>query len=119
MGERRSEFRGPHTATEGFYRVKLVRRGPMVPAELRWENDRIVAYIDGKKSVGELDGWQQDAVDRIAIWGEPIDEAEHRYMVAFAAHARVHMPDHPVANPMKPINLRLVSPAHIYRGKSA
>ena len=114
----RNENRDGRIAVEGTYRYRLVRKGPWMAAELRWENERLAAYIDGNRSVGDADSWGLDAVMRIALWGEPIDRAEHDFLIAKAKHAREHDPSHPMARPTKPINLRLVDPASIYRGKT-
>ncbi|HTI81810.1 MAG TPA: hypothetical protein VL614_15280 [Acetobacteraceae bacterium] len=117
MAEPQSEYRGPHYAFEGFYRVKLNRKGVWVAAEIRFVEGKATAFIDGELSVGGTDSWQLDAVDRIAIWGEKITPSEHNYLLAVAKHAREHQPDHPAANPKKPINLRLLSP--LYQRRSA
>lgn len=115
--EKRTEYRGPHTAVEGFYRIKIVRKGPWVGAEIRFEGDKAVAYVDGQLSLGTSGGWEQDAVDRIALWGEPITEPEHRFLLAQAEHARKHRPDHPAANPKKPIDFLLLKPVYTPRNR--
>lgn len=112
-----SEYRGPHWVYEGHYRVKLARKGVWVAAEIQFIDGKAVALIDGQLSVGAIDSWQQDAVDRIAIWGEPITASEHSYLMAVAKHAREHRPNHPFAQPNKAIDLRLLPP--IYQRRSA
>jgi hypothetical protein len=113
MHERKSEYRGPHTAFEGFYRVRLTRGGPWVGAEIRITDDGAQAYVDGALSLEKMGGWGLMAVDVIAIWGEEIPEAEHRFLLAQAEHARVHQPHHPSANPRKSIDLRLLPPVYV------
>lgn len=117
MPDRRSEYRGPHTAYEGWYQLRLVKRGPWVAAELRWQDDRLVAYIDGERSAGPMGSWEMEPVDVITLFGEAITAAEHHYLITLAAWARKHDPQHPLANPRKPVSLRLLRPDQLYQRK--
>lgn len=103
----------------GWYKVKLTRGGPFVPArvfraccctvegggesvEHEWTEtcDRFpppTCHVDGVEREGYM--------ERIRLYGKTIDEAEHDYMVADAAWARDHSPDDPKAKPAEKIDL--------------
>jgi len=107
----------------GHYAMKLARGGVRVPVRI-WYG---LAIIDGEtqdRAPGwfcEIDGrsdrWERDAdtgyrcrvpleIDRAWPYcgGEPITEAEYRFLVADAAHAREWRPDHPKAQPRKAVD---------------
>jgi len=113
----------------GTYAMKLTRGGPRVPVRI-WHG---LAEIDGEaqdRALGwfcEIDG-KTDRVERdddtgyrcrvpIEIdraWpyaaGEPITEAEYKFLIADAAHAREWRPDHPKASPWRPVNFNTLPP---------
>lgn len=111
MHERQSEYRGPHTAYEGRYRIKLVRKGPWVAAAIEFIDGHAVAVLDGNPTT-QWTGTMGDGVDQIALFGEPVDEAEYQYLLATARWAREHSPDHPAANPRRPIKLHELPPVY-------
>ena len=47
---------------------------------------------------------------QLVCHGEPCDETTYLYRVALKDWALKHSPQHPAANPRKPINLRLTEP---------
>lgn len=47
---------------------------------------------------------------RLLLWGEPVTQAEYDYLVATAKWAMEHQPDHPMARPEQPVNLRRAPP---------
>lgn len=107
---------------EGYYATRLVRGGPRVPVRI-WFGQAVVAGEEQDRSPGwfvEIDG-RTDRVefgddgyrcrvplDVEKVWPhcakEPITEAEYRYLVAHAGWAREHAPDHPKAQPRKPVD---------------
>lgn len=107
----------------GHYAMRLARGGVRVPVRI-WFG---LAVIDGEEQDrghdwrceidGRTDRWERDAesgyrcrvpleIDR--AWpfcaGEPILEPEYRFLVADAAHAREWRPEHPKAQPRKPVD---------------
>lgn len=52
-----------------------------------------------------VDGWEE--VAPMSVWNNcrPISRADYDHMVATHAWAREHSPDHPDANPTRPVNL--------------
>lgn len=101
----------------GYYRRTLVRGGPLVGCAIIHEPtadpetgqplDRShwwSAVIDGEP-VGEPGIEPTPQVMDIWTSGEPIPEAEYRYLTELAAWARQHAPEHPAANPRRRIDL--------------
>lgn len=110
----------------GFYAMSLVRSGPLVPVRI-WHGP---AVIDGEEQDrshdwrceidGRTDQLERDddgyrclvALDVLRAWPfcakRPITEAEYRFMVADAAHAREWRPDHPKAQPRKPVDFNTI-----------
>lgn len=91
----------------GFFRVRLVRGGPWVAAELRQDGaGRWQAWVDGQpREPAHPDPAQADFVFHVWHYGERITESEHAFLLAQAAHARVHEPDSPAANPTRAIRI--------------
>ncbi len=103
-------------AMPGYWRLRLVKGGPLVAACIRWvhtvaepddpENDMadtrspfLAAFVNDKPV--ELD----------RVWhskGEPIDEPTYRFMVAEAAWTTEYAPLEPAARPTEPVNLRQI-----------
>ncbi len=99
----------------GWFKRRLVKGGPFVPARI-W----LVSEVD--EETGELltdEIMQAECNGAFAdpwhLWswvnGHPIPEHEFRYMEALREHAARHEPDHPMADPRKPIN-NLTTPLH-------
>lgn len=106
----------------GYYAMRLVRKGPRVAVRIWFglpiidgeEQDRAPDWyveIDGRTDRIEKDdtGYRCRVpleVDR--AWPhcakEPISESEYRYLLAHAEWVREHQPDHPKANPRKPVD---------------
>ncbi len=105
----------PDRPVAGFYQMRLVRGGPLVPVRIwfgepfdpctgEWceRSHRWRAAIDG---------------EQVSIWrawpscsGRPISEGDYRFMRAMSAHARTYEPGLPQANPLKPIDLNAMAP---------
>jgi hypothetical protein len=106
----------------GYYATWLVRRGPRVPVRIWFgpaiidgeEQDRAPGWfveIDGRTDRLEKDdaGYRcRVPLDVERAWPfcakDPITEAEYRFLIADAAHAREWRPDHPKANPRQPVD---------------
>ncbi len=99
----------------GFYRRRLVRGGPWVPALIFWEygdvddesghklsDDVLHCYVNGQK--------RNPYTEWVFLGGQPITEAEYRFMVDDAAHARAHRQSDPKATPDQPIDLGKMDP---------
>lgn len=107
----------------GFYKVRLVRGGPVVPVRIYWGR----AIIDGEEQDrgfdwrceidGRTDRWERDddtdyrcrvplEVDRAWPWcaREPVTVAEYQFLVSHAAWAKEHQPEHPKASPRKAVD---------------
>ena len=99
----------------GFFKRRLVKGGPWVPARI-WL-DQVVdsetgELCDDERFQCEINGEYADPED---AWGwlcaNPISEEEFRYMEALREHARHREPDHPAADPRKPLD-HLKTPLH-------
>jgi hypothetical protein len=104
-----------NTLTPGFFRVRLVRGGPFVPARL-WVEDGerdpdTGELLSDVLTLLEVDGKRVDPfAPGYTLMGEPISEAEYRYMTKAAAWDRQYAPSAPAANPDQPVNVRTVPP---------
>lgn len=85
----------------GYWLMRLVKAGPLVPAaiikfETRYEPDSLAAFICG------------DQVPLDDVWlrrGEPITKEEYEFRVADQAWAKQWAPEEAQAKPDQPINL--------------
>jgi hypothetical protein len=104
----------------GWYKRRLVKGGPFVPARIWLERE-----ID---EAGELvsDEILRCEVNSIAadpfrewVWliKNPISETDFNYMKAVASHAAWYAPHEPQANPRKPIEWNTVSPPSFSKGE--
>ena len=98
----------------GFYRMRLVKGGPFVPVAI-WidkqvdevtgeltDDERLVALANGKTA------------DPTRVWSfcarHPITEEDYRDFIEVQEWASHHSPDHPAANPYRPLNLLDMEP---------
>jgi len=94
---------------EGFYKTRLVRGGVFVPVRVAYEGDRDETgeLIEDERLICEVNGEARDEVWARKHWphfaGNPIPEADYRFMVDKAAWARQHEPDAPEANPYRAV----------------
>lgn len=97
----------------GHFRIRLVRAGPWVAAEIRRSDEGVwSAWIDGAAmEPANADAALAAEVFRIWHYGEIIAEHEHAYLVERARWARTHAPDAPEANPTRPIRIGSEPPA--------
>jgi len=112
----RTEGPGPYSIPliaefpqQGYYKSRLVKRGPLVPVRI-WscqlvdiETGDLMADEEFMATAG---GKSQDPYQ---IWSyccdKPISEADYWHMVRDAAWCREHAPDDPAANPRQPVNM--------------
>jgi hypothetical protein len=96
----------------GLFKIRLVRGGPWVAAEIAQdEAGRWSATIDGAAADSHPDPAQAEGVFRIWHYGSVIDASEHAFLTERARWARTHAPDSPEANPKRPISVGAMPPA--------
>lgn len=100
----------------GFFRMRLVRGGPWVPAVTFLPcpiDPHTGEQLDrARKLMGSVNGEDPSyaVADRVWISGRPISEREFLFLLADGQWCRDHAPDLPEANPTKSINLREIAP---------
>lgn len=92
----------------GFFRRRLVRNGPWVPARI-WIEQIVCPdtgeLVDDERLRCEVNGLDRDPGEAwLWLAGQPISEAEFNYMTALRAWAAWSSPDHPAARPFDPID---------------
>lgn len=96
----------------GTFKIRLIRGGPWVAAEITRDDDgRWQAWIDGTpKETAHID--PALAGDVFAVWhyGDMITRSEHDFLVKAARWARAHAPDRPEANPRRAIRVGSLPP---------
>lgn len=98
----------------GFWRLRLVKGGPLVGACIKWvrtdaEPDEPGNDMTGTRSPFLAAFINDQPVDIDRVWhskGVPIDEAEYRFMCAEAAWATAYAPTEPAARPHERVNIR-------------
>jgi hypothetical protein len=109
-------------ARPGYFKVRLVKRGPWMPARLERDctctvnggvDEEVHAWIDTcdrhQRLRGEIDGMTV-AVDRVWMWGEEITQAEHDYLVSSNEWDRENDATSPAARPREAIDLNTINP---------
>jgi hypothetical protein len=112
----------------GFYKCRLAKHAiavavriwygrPVVDGEELDRSLRWCAEVDGETTRVGSDAAGEPTVellDVFHIWthccGSPIDETEYRFLLHRKGWAVEHDPEHPAANPRKPINVRKLLP---------
>lgn len=94
----------------GFFRLRLIKGGPWVPAQIRRVGTEWHATIAGVLSVYQSELDDSCPSDAVAVWriwhgGKEINEDDYQLMLQRMAWARRDMPDHPAANPDKPVDM--------------
>lgn len=99
----------------GWFKRKLVKNGPFTPCRIWLEaeiDEATGELLAPEELLCEVNGARADAEDQWPwLCSNPISEAEFNYMEALRRHAAWHEPDHPMANPRKPID-HLTTPLH-------
>jgi len=93
----------------GHYTMRLVKKGPLVPVEIRDVSDRCPEtgeLMEDQRFVATING-EEAPVERAWPWCSkaPITEAEYRFMVADARHAEAYRPEDPKASPRRAVDL--------------
>lgn len=97
----------------GLFRLRLVRGGPWVAAEIAQDEvGRWTATIDGAVlEPSHTDAALAEGVFRVWHYGHAIGASEHAFLVERALWSRIHAPDSPEANPKQPIRIGALPPA--------
>lgn len=112
-GERPAIHAGQPQA--GYFRRRLVKGGPWVPARIWIVEHRL---DDGSDELGAdteywamVDGRLADAHDAWTwLCGQPIEKAEYDHLTAVARWARENDPDAPEARPTARVDLNAMAP---------
>jgi hypothetical protein len=113
--------RDQNAPAPGFYLVRLVPKGWECAARI-WLADGIYrAEVNGIRLACEwvtdqIDGriveWKTgpatDSFERLVIFGKPCTQAQYEHRLAFRDWALMHSPRHPAANPLTPIDPRVL-----------
>jgi hypothetical protein len=99
-----------HDPQCGWFRRKLVKGGPWVPARIWLEQEidpETGELVRDETMMAEVNGEPADPDDAWTwLCSEPISEEQFNYMEAAAAHARLHAPLSPEARPRQRILVR-------------
>jgi hypothetical protein len=108
MAWTRGDQRNPAEPEAGYYALKLVKKGPEVAAQIIREVDydatRWHVIINGEVHLPSIDPELNDQVQQVWLFGRKIDDSEYRFLLHRYKHAKDNTPDHPFANPLKPID---------------
>lgn len=105
------DYHAPHP---GWFKRRLTRGGPFVPACIFIEQEidaETGELLDDERLICELSGERVEIGDewpRLA--DHPITAAEFGYLTAIRLHAAWHDPEAPEANPRRPIDWRNLAP---------
>lgn len=92
----------------GFFKRKLVKGGPFVPAKIWLDNieqDAAGDLIDQPELICEVNGRRGDAFEQwLFLCSNPISQAEFEYMRAQIRWAKEFSPQDPIATPGKRID---------------
>lgn len=115
-------YRGD-TPVAGFYARRLVRKGIEVPAmvwfgqpviegERQDRSPRWCIAIDGASDRFDKEQGCRVPLDAHDFWplGKRVSHTEYAFLRRRARWAREHAPDHPAANPRKPVDLGALPP---------
>lgn len=94
----------------GFYTMKLVKGGPLVPCRILHGDEGWFAVIDGKAYPPHPDPAYEPYVMRVWHSAQHSDEATYSYLTALKAWAAENAPDHPSMHPRHPVNIALLPP---------
>lgn len=92
--------------------MRLVPKGWQVPVQIIRDQDGIWQVIANGEAREPNSDPILAGVSRVWESATMIDQAEYDYLIAVRDHARAHDPDHPAADPTKPIRVALLRPIH-------
>lgn len=100
----------------GWFKRKLVKGGPFVPARIwldQWIDEATGELLDDERLQCEVNGQYADAEEQWPwLCGNVITEAEYNYLTARNAYAAWYSPDEPAANPRQAIDwLKVPTPS--------
>lgn len=101
----------------GWFQRKLVRGGPFVGARI-WLHQVVDPdtgeLLEDERFLCVVDGQMRDAVDQWTyLAGNPVSEAQYRYLVSLSRYAKAHDPVEPLADPKKKID-RMTFPLPLF-----
>lgn len=97
----------------GLFKMRLVRRGPFVPAKIEKIDGKWTATINGAEQwPPSADPVAAAGVLRIWHGAAAITAQEYEYLIELKAWAEASAPEHPAANPTKPIDLSSLPPVY-------
>jgi hypothetical protein len=89
----------------GCYLLRLVRGGPRVGAQIMQQSDGMwMVMIDGEWQGPALDPWTLPMMERVHFYGRETTPEEAAFRVGVKRWAEIYRPNHPAANPRKPID---------------
>ena len=113
----------------GYYRIRRVRSGPWIAAELQIADGQIAVTEERETIIAGIpletlpDLWVEAHIEgeafrhpllRLLLFGVPIEAPEYNHMLATAAWARSNARSHPAANPDRPIDLGTIPIEHLF-----
>ena len=99
----------------GFYKTRLVKNGPYVPAVIYQScpvmpcNDDVATSewfspLERSRPLQALVDGQADDVEKLWVFGEPIEQLEYDFMMKNAEWCRKYAPKDPIAQPYRSMN---------------
>ncbi len=108
LDRRNQPARRSDIPTPGYYKARLVRKGPYVACRIIETEDGWLLFIGGEPTGPmQRDPWRVFRMEAVAMYGQFIDRPEYDRMLAEAAAAPA---GHPLRNPMVPVDLRASDP---------
>jgi len=107
---RHEPSRSVETPEPGHFVLRLVRGGPQVAARIVHDDTGWWAEINATKYPAAADPFEAEGIARIWHYGRRVDVPEYEYRLKLAAWAREHDPDHPMANPERPVSPNATKP---------
>ena len=94
----------------GFYTVRLVKKGPELPAVITLTDGLWAAAVNGKPLAAPHPDPFHAGVYTVWHGGRRSDAAQHSHLSAMLAWALVYQPDHPLCHPRKPVDVGALAP---------
>lgn len=106
----------------GWFRMRLVRGGPFVPARISYGPtldpqtgealDRSWLWSCDINDECDWNPRPTPGANVLHVWtsGERIDQGEYDYLVEMVRHAKLYRPEAPEAMPTRAVNLRAMNP---------